>query len=230
MLADRVRLLERAPLFSVLDPHDLGELARKFYAVSFRRNEMIFREGEPAERLFLIEQGEVKLTVSSTDGGELLIAVLGPGQIFGELAVIDRGPRAMSSRAMADCRLYSLGSDVFWTVLENQPALARRLLELMARRLRRADQTSQDLVFFDATTRLARKLLELAEEHGTPTGNGDEVRLRLRLTQAEIAQMIGVTRGSANRLIASFCDRGLLDWNDGQPVLLSPEGLMRRAR
>lgn len=230
LVEDRVRLLERAPLFSVLDSRQLEELASRFYAVSFRRNEMIFREGEPAERLFLIDQGSVKLTVSSSAGAELLIAVLGGGQIFGELAVIDRGPRAMSARAMVECRLYSLGSDVFWTVLENQPALARRLLELMARRLRRSDQTSQDLVFFDAPTRLARKLLELAEEHGAPTGREDEIRLTIKLTQEEMAQMIGVTRGSANRLIASFCDRGLLDWNEGQPVLLSPEGLLRRGR
>lgn len=168
---------------------------------------MIFREGEPAERLFLIEEGKVKLSLTSPMGQELLIAVLGRGQIFGEPAVIDRGPRAMDGRAMEDTRVYSLASDVFWTMLENRPALTRRLLELMARRLRRADQTSQDLVFFDAPTRLARRLLELAEKHGEPEGEGGAITLTVRVTQEEIAQMIGVTRGSANRLIASFSDR-----------------------
>ncbi|MBA3728990.1 MAG: Crp/Fnr family transcriptional regulator [Actinobacteria bacterium] len=228
-LSERVRLLENAPLFSVLHPEDLRTLATRFHSVRYRRGEVVFREGEPAERLFVIGEGKVKLTISSAGGGELLIGVLGRGQIFGELAVIDRGPRAMNARAMEEALVYALNADLFWTILENRPALARRLLELMARRLRRADQTSQDLVFFDAPTRLARRILQLAEEHGEPVGEG-AVRLTVRVTQEEMAQMIGVTRGSVNRLIASFAGRGWIDWNDGHPIVLSPESLMLRAR
>lgn len=229
MAEARVALLERAPLFSVLPPAELRTLAQKFHSLRYRRGEMIFREGEPAERMFLIGQGRVKLSASSAQGGELLIALVGPGQIFGELAVIDRGPRAMDARAMEDSEVFALSSDVFWTLLETNGALARRLLELMARRLRRADKATQDLVFFDAPTRLARRLLELAEEHGVPTGRGDEVRLTVRVTQEEMAQMVGVSRGSVNRLIASFAARGWLEWNDGYPLLSRPESLLRRA-
>lgn len=227
--SERVELLEHAPLFSVLHPADLATLASRFHAVRYGRGEVVFREGEPAERLLLIDEGKVKLSISHPSGQELLIGVLGRGQIFGELEVIDRGPRAMDARAMEDSRVYALASDDFWTMLENRPALARRLLELMARRLRRADQTSQDLVFFDATTRLARRLLELAEEHGEPLED-QAVRILVRVTQEEMAQMIGVTRESANRLIASFAGRGWVDWNDGYPIVLKPESLMRRAR
>lgn len=230
VLSERVLLLEQAPLFSVLQDDDLRTLAAKFHGLRFRRGEVIFREGEPAERLFLIDMGRVKLTIASPAGQELLIAVLGRGQIFGELAVIDRGPRAMNARAMEESRVYALDSDVFWTMLENRPALARRLLELMARRLRRADQTSQDLIFFDAPTRLARRLLGLAEEHGEPIGSGEPIRITVRVTQEEMAQMIGVTRESANRLIASFSGRGWIDWNEGYPVILRPEALLRQAR
>jgi CRP/FNR family transcriptional regulator len=227
---ERVQLLERAPLFSVLDSSDLKLLANKFHPIRFRRGEVIFREGEPTERLFLIESGRVKLSIGSQAGHELLIAVLGEGQIFGELAVIDRGPRAMDARAMEDTQVSALDADVFWMMLENRPAFARRLLELMARRLRRADQATQDLVFFDAPTRLARRLIELAEGHGEPVGDGDVIGITVRVTQEEIAQMIGVSRGSANRLIASFAERGWIDWNDGRPLILRPEALMRRAR
>ncbi len=84
-------------------------------------------------------------------------------------------------------------------------------------------------MFFDAPTRLVRKLLELAEEHGEPAGGGG-VRIESRATQEEIAQMIGVSRESATRLIASFSGRGWIDWNDGNPILLKPEQLLRRAR
>jgi CRP/FNR family cyclic AMP-dependent transcriptional regulator len=230
VVGERIRLLEEAPLFAVLHPADLRVLAGKFHAVRYRRGDVIFREGEPAERLFLIGEGRVKLSTSSPMGQELLIGVLGKGQIFGELEVIDRGTRAMDARAMEDAEVYAFAADVFWTMLENRPAMARRLLELMARRLRRADQTSQDLVFFDAPTRLARRLLQLAEEHGEHEGDGESVRIAVKVTQEEVAQMIGVTRASANRLIASFAGRGWIDWNDGYPVLLQPENLMRRAR
>lgn len=229
LLEDRVALLEQAPLFSVLHPADLQVLAAKFHPVRYRRGEMIFREGEPAERLFLIDEGRVKLTIGSPSGQELLIAVLGRGEVFGELAVIDRGPRAMDARAMEPGQVYWLSAEQFWTMLENRPALARRLLELMARRLRRSEAASQDLVFFDAPTRLARRLLQLAEEHGEPTGQGEAVRIAVRVTQEEMANMIGVTRESANRLIASFTARGWIEWNDGQPLLLHPEALLRRA-
>ncbi len=227
---ERIDLLEQAPLFSVLQASDLRLLAAKFYTILYRKGEMIFREGEPAERLFLIDEGRVKLTVSSPHGAELMVAVVGRGEIFGELAVIDRGPRAMSARAMQDSHIYALAGDVFWTLLEDRPPLALRLLELMARRLRRADQAAQDLVFFDAPTRLARKLLELADEHGESAGVGDAIRLTVKVTQEELAQMIGVTRSSANRLIATFANRDWIDWNEGQPILLRPESLMRRAR
>lgn len=226
----RVALLEQAPLFSVLRSDDLWLLAEKLYAIRVRENEVIFREGEPAERMFLIDQGRVKLTIASPSGQELLIAVLGRGSIFGELAVIDRGPRAMNARAMEDSHICALPGDVFWNMLENRPAFARRLLELMARRLRRADQTSQDLVFFDAPTRLARRLLELAEEHGELVDGNGVIRVTVRLTQDELAQMIGVSRESVNRLLGSFAGRGWIDWNDGRPLLLNPESLVRRAR
>lgn len=229
-LRGKIELLEQAPLFSVLHPRDLSFVAQKLHTVGYHKGEAIFREGEPAERMFVLDSGKVKLSIASTTGHELLIAILGRGSIFGELAVIDRGPRAMSARAMEDSHAFTLDVDVFWTMLENRPALTRRLLELMARRLRRADQTSQDLIFFDAPTRLARRLLELAEDHSEPTGSGDALQITVKVTQDEVAQMIGVTRASANRLIGSFSGRGWIDWNDGRPIICNPEALIRRAR
>src|SRR6266700_1086625 len=109
-LAERVSLLEQAPLFSVLRGEDMRDLADKFHAVRYRRGEVIFREGEPAERLFLIDEGRVKLSIASPTGQELLVAVLGRGQIFGELAVVDRGTREMDARAMEETLLFGLES------------------------------------------------------------------------------------------------------------------------
>jgi CRP/FNR family cyclic AMP-dependent transcriptional regulator len=229
IVASLIQLLEQAPLFSVLHPDDLRGLAGKFSQVRYGRGDTIFREGERADCLFLIDDGRIKLFMRSARGEEHLIGVIGRGQIFGELSLLDRGTRAMNAKAMEASTVFGLESEVMWAMLDDRPALSRRLLELMARRLRRADQASQDLVFFDATTRLARRLLQLAEDHGKPVGEGDAVRITVQVTQREIAQMIGVKRGSANRLIASFADRGWIEWNDGLPVIREPEALVRLA-
>jgi CRP/FNR family cyclic AMP-dependent transcriptional regulator len=211
----------------VLRGEDMRDLADKFHAIRYRRGEVIFREGEPAERFFLIDTGRVKLTTASPTGQELLVAVLGRGQIFGELAVVDRGTREMDARAMEDSKLFSLAGDVFWSMMEGRPALARRLLELMGRRLRRADQATQDLVFFDAPTRLARKLLDLAEDYGQSSDG--VITVAVRMTQGELAQMVGMSRPNVNRLLAEFESHGWIDWNEGRPVLLRPDLMIQAA-
>jgi CRP-like cAMP-binding protein len=225
-----VDLLERVPLFSVLHPGDLQALARRARRVTYPRGAVIFREGEPPRHLFLIEQGRVKLHTGTPGGRELLASIVGPGHIFGELEVIDRGPRRMNARAMDEVRAFAFDRYVFQALLRSSPAFTRRLLELMARRLRKAERTAQDLVFFDATTRLARRLLELAAEHGVPAEDGRGVRLAIRITQEEVGQMIGVNRGSANRLIGALMAEGLLEWREGSVVILDREGLRRLER
>ena len=125
---------------------------------------------------------------------------------------------------------FVLDKHLVQAMLRTRPVFVRRLLELMARRLRRADQAAQDLVFFDASTRLARRLLQLAEEHGEADPDGPEVRIRIRLTQDEVGQMIGVNRSSVNRVLRSFAAQGLVDWNGGMPVILDASRLSEMAR
>jgi CRP/FNR family transcriptional regulator, cyclic AMP receptor protein len=224
------RLLEEVPPFSVLHPDDLRDLVARVGSRSYPRGQVIFREGEPGRSLYVIERGQVKLSTRAAGGRELLVAILGRGQIFGELELFDGGPRGMTARTMEHVDAFVLDKHLVQAMLRTRPAFVRRLLELMARRLRRADQAAQDLVFFDASTRLARRLLQLGEEHGMPDQEGSRVRIRVRLTQHEVGQMIGVNRSSVNRVLRSLADQGLVDWNGGMPVILDVSGLAQMAR
>ena len=224
------RLLEEVPPFSVLHPEDLRDVIRRVRSRSYPRGQVIFREGEPGRTLYVIERGQVKLSTVAPGGRELLVAILGKGQIFGELEMFDGGPRGMTARTMEHVEAFVLDKHLVQAMLRTRPAFVRRLLELMARRLRRADQAAQDLVFFDASTRLARRLLQLAEEHDGAGPDGHEVRITVRLTQDEVGQMIGVNRSSVNRVLRAFAAQGLVDWNGGLPVILDASRLTEMAR
>jgi CRP/FNR family cyclic AMP-dependent transcriptional regulator len=224
------RLLEQVTPFSVLHPDDLQGLARHGRARVYRRGEVIFRTGEPARTLYVIERGQVKLFTTASSGRELLVAILGEGQIFGELEMFDEGPREMTARTMDEVEAFLLDKHVVQAALRTRAAFVRRLLELFARRLRRADQAAQDLVFFDAPTRLARRLVQLSEEHGVQEGTGGRVRIAVRLTQQEVGQMIGLNRSSVNRVLRAFADQGLIDWNEGSPVVLDLPALSEMSR
>jgi CRP/FNR family transcriptional regulator len=230
LLHERVTLMEQVPLFSSLHPDDLSALAERVRAMRFGRGQTIFRAGEPARHLFLIAKGRVKIYTVSPAGREMLVAILGTGQVFGEAEILDGGHRGTNARAMDEVEVLGVGRHLFWAILKSRPAFVRRLLELTARRLRRADQAVQDLVFFDAPARLARRLLELAADHGAATGRGNAIRIDLAITQREIAEMIGVRRTTLNRLVASFTARGWISWNEGSPILLEPEALGKFAR
>ena len=226
-MLDRLDAMQRTAPFSVLDERGLRDLAAHLTVVRFPRGEVIYREGEPAGELFIVRRGQVKLTARHPSRPKGLIGIVGPSQVFGEPGIIDHGPRAMDAEAMEDCELLALPAAAFWDAVESYPVLARRVIELLGERLRRSDRVAQDLIFFDAPTRLARKLLDLAEDYGEAAGG--PIRIRVRMTQGELAQMTGMSRPNVNRLLAEFEAKGWLDWNEGRPILLRPDLIVRHA-
>jgi CRP-like cAMP-binding protein len=223
----RVEVLRVTQPFSVLDEASVRDLAAHVREVRFRKGEVIYREGEPADVLFVVARGQVKLTRRHSTERTQLVAIAGPNQAFGEPGIIDHGPRAMDAVAMEACELLAMPAEVFWDALQTQPALARRVIELLGERLRRSGREFQDLVFFDAPTRLARKLLDLAEDYGQSSDG--VITVAVRMTQGELAQMVGMSRPNVNRLLAEFEAHGWIDWNQGRPVLLRPDLMIQAA-
>lgn len=217
-----------APLFAGIEPEAAQELLRTMRTVRLVRGRSLFEEGDPGDRLFVIRTGKVKLGRRSSDGRENLLAVLGPGEMFGELSLFDRGRRTATATAVSDTELYELGHDELIQFLERTPGVAKHLLHALARRLRRTNDALADLVFSDVPGRVAKALLDLAQRFGEPTDDG--IKVALDLTQEELAQLVGASRETVNKALADFTARRWVRREGRALVLIEVERLERRAR
>jgi CRP-like cAMP-binding protein len=216
------------PLFESLSLQDRAALAAKFVRRRYRRGEPLFRQGDPAQHLFLIESGRVKISSVSEDGRELVVAVLGPGEVVGELSLFEGGVRTADARAMEEASVHSLSHDVFREYVFAAPRVAWELMRILADRLLRAGEAVVSVVSYDVPGRVARVLLDLAERHGRPAGDG--LRIDVPLSQEEIAQMVGSSRESVNKAVASFMDRGWVALEGRNYLIREPEALRGRLR
>jgi CRP/FNR family transcriptional regulator, cyclic AMP receptor protein len=221
-------VVRQAPLFAALDDESAKALQAMMTRVEVPRGEAVFHEGDPGDRLYVIVEGKIKLGRASGDGRENLLAVLGPGEMFGELSLFDPGPRNAAGTAVADTVLIGMGSDDLDTWLRGRPEVARHLLRALARRLRRTNEALADLVFSDVPGRVAKALLDLSERFGRPTDDG--LRVAHDLTQEELAQLVGASRETVNKALADFASRGWLRLEARAVVLLDIDRLRKRAR
>ncbi|MBO3087978.1 Crp/Fnr family transcriptional regulator [Cellulomonas dongxiuzhuiae] len=192
------------------------------------RGDVLFHEGEPGDRLYLVRDGKIKLGRRSNDGRENLLAVLGPGEMFGELSLFDPGPRTATATVVADAVVLELGHRDLITWLADKPMVAEHLLQALARRLRRTNEALADLVFSDVPGRVAKALLDLSTRFGQQVDEG--IRVAHDLTQEELAQLVGASRETVNKALADFAARGWVRREGRAVVLLDVDRLERRAR
>jgi len=217
-----------APLFAALDDDAAAALLASMSRVDLPRGEALFAEGDAGDRLFVITAGKIKLGRTSADGRENLLTVLGPGEMFGELSLFDPGPRTATATAVSDAELVGLGHADLQAFLTGRPEVARHLLQALARRLRRTNDSLADLVFSDVPGRVAKALLDLSRRFGRQTDAG--VLVAHDLTQEELAQLVGASRETVNKALADFASRGWLRLEARAVVLLDVDRLVRRAR
>ncbi len=220
--------MRKAPLFSPLDDQEAETLISTMSASRLERGDVLFHEGDQGDRLYVIAEGKIKLGRTSTDGRENLLAILGPGEMFGELSLFDPGPRTATATAVAETQLVSMGQDQLRDVLHQRPNVALTLLTALARRLRRTNDVLADLVFTDVPGRVAKALLDLAKRFGRPVDEG--VMVAHDLTQEELAQLVGASRETVNKALADFASRGWLRLEARAVLLVDVERLKRRAR
>lgn len=225
---DNESVVLSAPLFATMDETERQSLYASMVKVELNRGEVLFDEGENGDRLYIIEEGKIKLGSSSGDGRENLLAILGPGEMFGELSLFDPGPRSLSASAVSDSVLYELEHSALVRVIEERPAVAKHLLTALARRLRRTNEALADLVFSDVPGRVAKALLDLSTRFGERVDEG--IRVAHDLTQEELAQLVGASRETVNKALADFAGRGWVRREGRAVVLLDIDRLERRAR
>jgi CRP-like cAMP-binding protein len=226
-------LLARVPLFAGLSEQDRRSLAEHLERSDVTRGDVLFREGEPGDRVYIVLSGKVKIGRQSADGRENLLSVMGPGDLFGELPLFDPGPRTATATAVTDSSLVWLEHTALRPWLRARPEAGAVLLRVLARRLRRTNDALADMVFTDVPGRVAKNLLELAERFGEPLQPGNEaagVRVEHGLTQEELAQLVGASRETVNKALADFATRGWLRLDSRAVVLLDRDRLARRAR
>ena len=221
-------VLRRAPLFDGLDDENARALRRQISEVKLSRGEHLFLEGQDGDRLYVVLDGKIKLTRAAADGRENLLSVLGPGEMFGELSLFDPRPRTSSASAVTDVMLAALGHDALRAWLLEHPEASMHMLRQLARRLRRANDVTADLVFTDVPGRVAKNLLDLADRFGQQESDG--LHVHHDLTQEELAQLVGASRETVNKALADFAARGWLQISARSVLILDAERLRRRAR
>ncbi len=221
-----VSILAQVNLFTGLSLQELDELARCLRRRRYARGQVVFVQGDPGTSLYIVEQGRVKIVRASSEGRELVLTVMGPGDFFGELALLDGEQRSADAIAQEDCQLLLLPRDDFARFVRARAESALSLLAVLSRRLRSADQLAQDAVFLDVPTRLARVLLHSAEGQVESTEHGP--RAACHVTQAELAGRIGTTRETINKWLGTYQRQGLIRCRRGQITILEPAELRKR--
>jgi CRP-like cAMP-binding protein len=219
--------LAKMPLFSELTDEERARLAALLRARRYARGEVIFLEGDEGTALCLIAEGRIRIQLTGADGREVVITVYGPGEIFGEMALLDGEPRSADAIAQEPSRVFWLQRDDFQAFLEDHPRAAMKMLAALSRRLRHTTRVVQDATFRDVPARLARVLMDLVARDGQPAEDG--IRIETRMTQSDLASRVGASRETVNRALRGFEEHGWIRWEGSRIVIVRPDDLRRRA-
>ncbi|KHO24731.1 cAMP-activated global transcriptional regulator CRP [Mycolicibacterium setense] len=220
-------VLARAGIFQGVSPDAVAALVQQLEPVTFRRGEVVFAEGEPGDTLYIIIAGKVKIGRKSVDGRDSLITLMGPSDMFGELAIFDPGPRTSTVTALTEVKTVVMSRSVLRSWIADRPEIAEQLLRVLARRLRRTNDNLSDLIFTDVPGRVAKQLLYLAQRFGSRDGTA--LRVDHELTQEEIAQLVGSSRETVNKALSDFAQRGWIRVQGRSILIDNAERLAKRA-
>jgi CRP-like cAMP-binding protein len=214
-------LLASSELFSSFDEEALSRVAKAASTAHLERNEVLFEQGDEADALFVLCSGRIGIGRRSPDGRESLVALMEPGDLFGEMALFDQAERSASARALERSDVLRIGFGAVRSELEARPEVLWDVVELLAGRLRATDDALADAMLLDVTGRTAKRLLELA-------GSSDE--FNLPITQEELAGLVGASRERVNKALAAFVRLGWVEQSDRRYRILNRERLTQRSR
>ena len=188
--------------------------------------EMIFDKGDPATEVFVVRSGKVKVSVPCEDGREIIFDIFGPGEIFGEIAVLQGTEHQATATALETTELEVMDRQEFLTLLEKCPETATKLLKILCARLCRANELAQEISFLPLPLRLAKKLWKLAKTYGVQTPRG--IRINVQLYQQELGNLVGTSRESINKQLSLWQAEGLISMEQGCLIITQPAGFAKR--
>jgi len=219
-MAIEIELLKSIPYFAGLSPTELEAIKRYVFEKSADRNELILLEEEPAEAVYFVVSGAVKAFKTSAEGKEQILCILRPGESFNDVPLFDGGPNPASAIAMSPVTLYGISKTDMETLLREHPSIAINIIKVLAERVRHFVSLVEDLSFRHVTGRVARLLLEYAKDH---TGLGQEVSPKPRLTQQDMAAMVGTAREVVGRSLKALEEEGAIRMDRHRIVIVNKE-------
>jgi CRP-like cAMP-binding protein len=217
---DERELLRNVPIFSELSDPDIATLARVATRRRYPKDTVVFFENEEGDFFFMILEGRIKVTILGDDGREIILSVLGGGDFFGEMALLDNEPRSATAIAIEESELLSLHRTDFQNVIADNKGIMSALIKILTARLRRANHQISTLALLDVYGRVARVMLDMAKEEGKRLKDG-RIAFR-RATHQEIANRIGTTRETVTRMLKDLERHGLIRV-EGKEIVLQPD-------
>jgi CRP-like cAMP-binding protein len=213
------KILEDHDLLGRLTRAEMDELMRLVHVKHLPPDHLLFQKGDPGDSLFAVLSGQIKISTLSEFGKEVILNILGPGEIFGEIALLDGKERTADASTIGPSELLFIARPNFMRFLEGHPRVALRLLDVLCSRIRWVSESYEDVVFKRLPSRLAKKSVLLAGHFGEVRGDG--VSITLRLPQQELANMVGATRESVNKQMRLWEDAGLITYQHGHITVLN---------
>jgi CRP/FNR family cyclic AMP-dependent transcriptional regulator len=212
-------------LFDAMRPEELDEILKFASERRYRRGQTILQRGDDGSSLMAVLRGRVRISSVSGDGKEVTLNVINPGEIFGEIALLDGQPRSADATATEDTTLLVVERRNFIPFLHQNGDLYLRLLAVLCGRLRRTSTALEEIALFDLPVRLARVLLKLASDYGRAGVNG--TRIDIKLSQRDLSNLVASSRESVNKQLRAWRELGALDMEDGFIILRRPAELQR---
>ena len=223
---DKIGALANVSLFARLSTREAAALAENIHPHNYKAGEIIFHKDDPGTTFHLILEGLVKVFMTSDEGQEAVLIILKGGEFFGELSLFDGAPRSASAAAIEPTETLVIHRDEFLNFIRQHPDAALNIFAVLASRLRGADGVIADAAFLDLPARIAKKLIELAQNFGKRDGNQIEIDIRLR--QQDMASMVSATRESVNRVLTSLDEQGIIHIDRQKITILRPDLLQAR--
>lgn len=215
------QLLQNLPLFGELTESEQKEIWNHVITRSYTKSNIILFEEDQGDSLFIIKEGKVKITRLSEEGKEVILSILGEGEFFGEMSLLDGESRSANVIALSDCKVFILKRDNFLSIIKSTPQIAITLLEELAGRIRKSDQQIEYLSLADAENRVAMTILRIAEQSGT--FKMGKVTIEELPMQQDMANMSGTSRETISRMLSEFADKGYIERKGKKLVLLDYE-------
>jgi CRP/FNR family cyclic AMP-dependent transcriptional regulator len=218
--SSKLSVLRKHAYFADLAPEAFEQLCRYAKHCTLKKGTPIFSKGDPPTSLFAVISGTVKISISSPDGRNAILNLIGPGEIFGEMALLDGQVRSADATANTNCEMFTIDRREFVPFVRSQPTLAMKFIELLCARLRWTSDQVEQVILQNLPGRLASALLRLTERR-----KSDEGERTIAVTQQEISEMVGMTRESINKQLRAWAARGWVRLEHGAIVVLKPEPL-----